>query len=76
MNEQKYTSLSEEAWKQIYKQDMTPEDAIQYFSTKFHGVGLKSNHILVGQSHRLCATIALVYLVGRTHCRSKGLWLG
>lgn len=35
MNAQKYTNLSESAWKQISKQDMTPEDAIRYFSTKF-----------------------------------------
>lgn len=31
-----------------------------------HGVGLKTNQILVGYSHKPCADIALVYLVGRS----------
>ena len=39
------------------------------------GVGLKSNQTLIGCSHKLCATIALVYFAGRTDCRSKVLWL-
>lgn len=35
MLEQKYTSLSERTWKQVAGQDMTPEEAIRYFSTEF-----------------------------------------
>lgn len=60
MNEQKYTSLSEEAWKQIYKQDMTPEDAIQYFSTKFQartfGDVLSSAMLSKGLSREMLTT--------------------
>ena len=38
-----------------------------------HGVGLKSNQILTGYSHKLCATIAYHILQEVQHCRSKDL---
>lgn len=35
MREREYTSLSESAWEQIAAQDMTPSEAVRYFSTDF-----------------------------------------
>lgn len=40
------------------------------------GVGLRSNQIVVGCSPNIWATITIGYLVGRHHCRSKGLQPG
>lgn len=42
----------------------------------FHlaGAGLKLNQILVGDSHKLCATFVLAYLAGRTDYSSEVLW--
>lgn len=41
-----------------------------------HGVGLKSNQILVGYSHKADANIDLAYFAGRANNRSNVLWLG
>lgn len=38
-------------------------------------MGLKLNQTLVGHSHKFCTTIATLYLIGRTDCRSRVLWL-
>jgi hypothetical protein len=34
-------------------------------SVQSHGVGLKSKHVLVDYSHKLCATISLADFAGR-----------
>lgn len=42
----------------------------------FHGVGLKSSQMCVGDSHKCCATTALAYLASRTPLESKGFGAG
>lgn len=41
-------------------------DSGSWYGFWFHGVGPKSNLKFIGYSHKLCATIALAYLEGRT----------
>ena len=40
-----------------------------------HLVEQALSQLLVGDSYKFCATIALVYLAGRTPLQMKGLWL-
>lgn len=41
-----------------------------------HGVGLKLNQPLVGQSLTFCSIFTPAHLVGRKYCKLKVLWLG
>lgn len=41
-----------------------------------HNVGLMSNQVLVGYSHRLPVTIELAYMLGRTSLHIKGFVAG
>jgi hypothetical protein len=39
-------------------------------------MSLKSNNILIGYSHKICITVALLYLIGKKPLQVEGLGFG